>query len=101
MVSMLWIQIKIKSPFIKGQKKTSLEDKSIMYKNKPIQKTQWFKIFEMLNNVEETTADEISKTLNIPLPTVRRIMCQFDQIGRIEKRTTSPRCFYKLKTKQR
>ena len=56
------------------------------YKKKPETKKQWFKIFKILKENGEMTVHEISTQLNIPTLSVRRILSEFDSVGRLEKR---------------
>ena len=56
------------------------------YKKRPETKKQWFKIFKILKENGEMTVHEISAQLDIPTPSVRRILSEFDSVGRLEKR---------------
>ena len=56
------------------------------YKKKSDTEKQWFKIFKLLKENGEMTVYGISAQLNIPIPSVRRILSEFDSVGRLEKR---------------
>ena len=56
------------------------------HKKRPETEKQWFRIFKVLKENGEMTVPEISTQLNIPIPSIRRILSQFDAVGRLEKR---------------
>ena len=51
-----------------------------------ITKTQFFKIYSLLNDNAEMTSNDISDQLGMPLPSVRRILGNLYDAGRLEKK---------------
>ena len=53
--------------------------------SKEVSTTQRFKVYELLDKHGQMTSVEISEALMLPLPTVKRILSELDQVGRIKK----------------
>ena len=60
-----------------------------------ITKTQIYKIHKLLTEYEQLTASQIVRFTGFPEPSVRRVLSELNQIGRIEKGF-----IYKLKDKR-
>ena len=65
-----------------------------MYIKKPETEKQWFKIFKILKENGEMTVSEIHAKSQIPIPSIRRTLSDFDATGKLEKRFV-----YKIKDK--
>jgi sugar-specific transcriptional regulator TrmB len=57
-----------------------------------ITKTQLYKVYKLLDKYGEMTVPEIAKRSRFPIPSVRRVLSQLDEAGKLEKKF-----IYKLK----
>lgn len=55
-----------------------------MPKVKDITQTQFYKVYEILNEHEHLTVDQIHRLTNFPLPSIRRVVSELTAAGRLE-----------------